>query len=95
MERKTVKVSIEFRDFREGPKWNAQTAAATTSSTAFVGAAASLSQRLENTMKFRHAMIITVLKLAGFHVYTTLRGEHFILGVRGKRGSRALYIEEL
>ena len=46
-------------------------------------------------MRFRHALITTMLKLVGFHVYTTLKGEHFILGARGKRGSRALYIEEL
>ncbi|GAI96005.1 unnamed protein product [marine sediment metagenome] len=46
-------------------------------------------------MKLRHALITTALKLAGFHVYTTLNGEHFILGAAGKRGSRALYIEEL
>jgi len=46
-------------------------------------------------MKFRHALITTALKLLGFHVYTTLKGQHFILGASGKRGSRALYIEEL
>lgn len=46
-------------------------------------------------MKYRHALIVTVLKLLGFHVYTTYDGYHFILGAAGKRGSRALYIEEL
>jgi len=46
-------------------------------------------------MKIRHALIMTALKLAGFHVFTTLKGGHFILGAAGKRGSRALYIEEL
>jgi len=46
-------------------------------------------------MKFRHALITTALKLSGFKVFTTLNGQHFILGAAGKHGSRALYIEEL
>jgi len=46
-------------------------------------------------MKFRHAIFMIVLKLAGFHVFTDLNGRFFVLGARGKRGSRALYIEEL
>ena len=46
-------------------------------------------------MKFRHVLIIATLKLAGFHVFTDLNGRFFILGARGKRGSRAIYIEEL
>ncbi|MBA7483234.1 hypothetical protein ES707_18745 [subsurface metagenome] len=46
-------------------------------------------------MKFRHALIMTALKLVGFHVFTTLKGYHFILGPRQSLISKAIYIEEL
>lgn len=46
-------------------------------------------------MKFRHALKLTALKLAGFHVFTNREGDHFIMGLRAHYLSRAIYIEEL
>lgn len=46
-------------------------------------------------MQLVTAWLIVVLKLFGFHIFTTLDGRPFVLIPRGKNRSRAIFLDEV
>lgn len=46
-------------------------------------------------MRFRHALVITVLKLAGFKIHKTMQGRHFVFFKDRAPDDSAYFIEDL